>query len=81
MGGIFYDYIGVSRGALEHPDQHPHALEEQVSVERGFEFAALISRKFLPAYLPIVEKRQHEPYGDKERQFQLTAVAVMWSST
>ena len=71
IGGIFYDYVGVSRQALEHPDSHPHALEEEVSIERGFEFASTISRTFLPAYLPIVERRQDEPYGQRERDFQL----------
>ena len=26
---------------------------------------------FLPAYAPIVERRRHEPHGERERQFQL----------
>ena len=26
---------------------------------------------FLPAYLPIVERRKDTPYGERERQFQL----------
>ena len=28
-------------------------------------------RAFLPAYVPIVEKRRHTDYGDRERNFQL----------
>ena len=26
---------------------------------------------FVPAYVPIVERRMHQPYGDREREFQL----------
>lgn len=39
--------------------------------ERCFEFQRSIGDRFLPAYLPIVERRKLLPYGDRERQFQL----------
>jgi coproporphyrinogen III oxidase len=43
--------------------------------EGGFERCFAIQRSvgdhFLPAYLPILERRAAMPYGDKERQFQL----------
>ena len=42
--------------------------------ERGFErsFAMLraVGDAFLPAYLPIVERRRDMPYGEREREFQ-----------
>jgi coproporphyrinogen III oxidase len=42
--------------------------------DRDFDFSFALTRsvgeKFLPAYLPIVEKRRHTPYGERERAFQ-----------
>jgi len=42
--------------------------------EGGFENAFAVMRAlgdaFLPAYLPIVERRRETPYGDRERDFQ-----------
>src|SRR5699024_9267740 len=41
----------------------------------GFEHAFGLMRSvgdhFLPAYLPIAERRRDTPYGERERQFQL----------
>jgi len=39
--------------------------------ERSFEFMQTIGNSYLPAYLPIVERRKHTEYGDRERDFQL----------
>ncbi|HEV2331768.1 MAG TPA: oxygen-dependent coproporphyrinogen oxidase [Gammaproteobacteria bacterium] len=39
--------------------------------ERSFAFTRRVGDHFLPAYLPIVEKRRGTPYGERERQFQL----------
>ena len=36
-----------------------------------FDFVRSVGQAVLPAYLPIVEKRKNEPYGDREREFQL----------
>lgn len=36
-----------------------------------FSFLRSIGDSFLPAYLPILERRQHMPWGERERQFQL----------
>ena len=30
-----------------------------------------VGEGFLPAYVPIVERRRDTPYGERERQFQL----------
>jgi coproporphyrinogen III oxidase len=42
--------------------------------ERDFDFSFALSRAvveaFLPAYLPILEKRRRTPYGERERAFQ-----------
>ena len=39
--------------------------------ERSFAFTRSVGDHFLPAYLPIVERRRDMKYGEKERQFQL----------
>lgn len=38
---------------------------------RTFEFMRAVADSFLPAYLPIVERRMHMPYTSREREFQL----------
>lgn len=39
--------------------------------DRSFEFLSAIADQFLPAYLPIIERRKAHEYGDREREFQL----------
>lgn len=39
--------------------------------ERCFAFQRSIGDHFLPAFTPILERRKEQPYGDRERQFQL----------
>ncbi|MBN2701869.1 MAG: oxygen-dependent coproporphyrinogen oxidase [Methylohalobius sp. ZOD2] len=38
--------------------------------ERCFEFLRSVGDHYIPAYLPIVEKRKDLPFGDRERDFQ-----------
>ncbi|WP_157264803.1 oxygen-dependent coproporphyrinogen oxidase [Azohydromonas aeria] len=37
---------------------------------RSFEMVRAVGEAFLPAYLPIVERRRELPYGERERDFQ-----------
>lgn len=37
---------------------------------RCFEFARAVGDAFLPAYQPVVERRRHHPFGEREREFQ-----------
>ncbi|MEJ5209102.1 oxygen-dependent coproporphyrinogen oxidase [Denitratimonas sp. CY0512] len=39
--------------------------------ERCFAYTRAVGEAFLPAYLPLVERRRDTPYGERERQFQL----------
>lgn len=57
MGGVFFDYLGV-KGEPHDP-------------EKMFAFVQDLGRAFLPAYLPIAQRRQTEPYGELERAWQL----------
>lgn len=38
---------------------------------RCFAFQRSVGDHFLPAFMPILERRKDQPYGDRERQFQL----------
>jgi len=40
-------------------------------LEQVFSFVREVGEAFLPAYLPIVERRRNQPYGEREREFQL----------
>lgn len=39
--------------------------------ERCFGFMRAVGDSYLPAYLPIVQRRKNQPWGERERQFQL----------
>ncbi|SEI12241.1 coproporphyrinogen oxidase [Rheinheimera pacifica] len=39
--------------------------------EQSFALMRAVGEAFIPAYLPIVERRKNTPYGEPERQFQL----------
>jgi coproporphyrinogen III oxidase len=38
---------------------------------RSFALMRSVGDHFLPAYMPILERRRNQPYGERERQFQL----------
>lgn len=84
IGGIFFDYQDQRPGLLYRPngeadlaslpDEEPELVQQTVE-ERSwsdlFAFVRSCGEAFLPAYVPIVERRQSQPWGEKERQFQL----------
>jgi len=79
IGGIFFDYQD-GRGKLyrgPQADGAAAAYSNQVGTpeprgwEEIFAFVRGSGEAFLPAYLPIVERRQGLEYGDRQRQFQL----------
>jgi coproporphyrinogen III oxidase len=43
----------------------------QGGFEQSFSFARSVGDHFLPAYMPLVERRKDLPYGTREREFQL----------
>ena len=60
VGGLFFDDLN----RLEQP-------QELDRFERCFAFARSVGDHFLPAYLPILERRNDQQYGERERCFQL----------
>ena len=78
IGGIFYDYQDGSGTIYKgQNNQGTAALTSQtighcpLTWEELFSLAKACGQAFLPAYLPIIQKRQNQAYGDRERQFQL----------
>ena len=43
----------------------------QEDLDRVFEFVRTVGDSLLPSYLPIVERRKDESFGDREREFQM----------
>src|SRR4030095_14818518 len=69
VGGIFFDYLsGESAAHVGGGDLREKYWE---GIERIFEFVQRIGGASLPAYLPIADLRKSEPYGEREREFQL----------
>src|SRR5262249_6292803 len=73
VGGIFFDYLTGSRTAEEDElaSDSPGSQASGRGLEFVFDFVQGVGRAFLPAYLPIAEKRRNEPYSDRERRHQL----------
>jgi len=55
VGGLFFDDYGA---------------DGQVDFDTAFGFMRSVGDHYLPAYLPLVEKRKDTPYGERERDFQ-----------
>ena len=64
---FFLKHRGEARGVggLFYDD-----LQEQ-GFAGDFAYTRAVGDGFLDAYLPIVQRRRHEPYGEREREFQL----------
>jgi coproporphyrinogen III oxidase len=43
----------------------------ELGFEDSFAFMRSVGDHYIRAYVPIVERRMHQPYGDREREFQL----------
>lgn len=52
-------------GGLFFDDLHEGGFERCFALQRA------VGDAYIPAYLPIVERRKATPYGERERQFQL----------
>jgi coproporphyrinogen III oxidase len=68
VGGIFYDYLDAT-GFGESTDRV--RFEEEKSTSAMLAFMRDAGEAFVDAYFPIVERRAREPFGERERSFQL----------
>jgi coproporphyrinogen III oxidase len=79
VGGIFFDYQDGQGKLYRGPDLNGIAAEYSQKVgnlpqrnwEDLFSFVNDCAKTFLPAYVPIAQKRKNTEYGDRQRNFQL----------
>lgn len=79
VGGLFFDYQDGTGALYKGPHQDKKAAQYSNGLppqnhrtwEDLFAFIQDCGSTFLPAYVPIAEKRQPTEYGDRERNFQL----------
>ncbi len=78
VGGIFYDYQDGSGSLYKGQNKEGKAAakskelgESKQSWEDLYKLAQNCGNAFLPGYIPIVERRQNQEYGERERNFQL----------
>src|SRR5919199_4902994 len=79
VGGLFFDYQDgrgeLYRGANASGAAAAYSAQigtiESRTWEELFAFVQECGKAFLPAYVPIVERRRGTEYGDRERNFQL----------
>jgi len=67
-GGIFYDYLDAD-GFGESGERT--ALAEERAVEDHLAFMRDAGEAFGEAYFPLVERHARDPFGERERSFQL----------
>ena len=58
VGGVFFDDLNEAGPGGTTP------------LERSFALTRAVGDAFTNAYLPIIEQRQHTPFGERERDFQ-----------
>jgi len=71
VGGIFFDYLGAGAEvtAGQQPAASPSSREDDA--EAMFAFVRDVGDAILAAYLPIVERRRADAWGERERRWQL----------
>lgn len=67
VGGIFYDYLD-ERGFGESAERF--TFERERSFNEMLAFMNDAGYAFIDAYMPIVEQRRNDAYGERERDFQ-----------
>ena len=71
VGGIFFDYLGAGAEATAgQPASEPVSARE-ADAEAMFAFVRDVGEAILAGYLPIVERRRNDPWGERERDWQL----------
>jgi len=68
VGGIFYDYLDAA--GFGEADNRT-ALPQPRSFAERLDFMKDAGLAFVDAYFPIVERRAGDPFGERERSFQL----------
>jgi coproporphyrinogen III oxidase len=65
IGGIFFDDLNAATALA--PDA---SATDATAFEHCFNLIESVGDHFLPAYVPLLERRAETPYGERERDFQ-----------
>ena len=68
VGGIFYDYL--DDGGFGESDART-TFGEKKTFKQLLAFMTAAGNAFTDAYLPLVERHARDPFGERERSFQL----------
>jgi len=60
VGGVFFDDLNEQTALVQNEDAFAHC----------FNLTESVGDHFLPAYVPLLERRATLPYGERERDFQ-----------
>jgi coproporphyrinogen III oxidase len=71
VGGIFFDYFGAGAEAAAGEPVPPQRMAWEGEPERVFEFVRDLGGHLLDAYCAIAVRRRDEPWGERERDWQL----------
>ncbi len=71
VGGIFFDYLGAGAERVAGRPAATAVTAAETDPERAFAFVQDVAAAFTAAYLPIVERRKDDPWGERERNWQL----------
>jgi coproporphyrinogen III oxidase len=74
VGGIFFDYLGAGAETAARQPRDPAAggpAAIEGDGERLLAFVQALGASIMPAYLPILERRRDDPWGERERRWQL----------
>jgi len=71
VGGIFFDYLGAGAEVVAGEPSPPQATDWERDLEQVFAFVCDLGDHMMDAYAGIVERRRHESWGEREREWQL----------
>ncbi len=71
IGGVFFDYLGAGAEQAAGEPEPPPLTAWEADAGRVFDLVRDLGAHLMDAYLAIVARRRDEPYGDRERQWQL----------
>jgi coproporphyrinogen III oxidase len=71
VGGIFFDYVGAGAEATAGQQVVEPPSPREADPEAMFAFVRDVGDAILAAYLPVLERRRNEQWGERERRWQL----------
>jgi coproporphyrinogen III oxidase len=71
VGGVFFDYLGAGAEATARQAAVAPPSPTEADPDATLAFVRDVGESVLAAYLPIVERRRHDPWGERERNWQL----------